>query len=176
MTVCSVVILKDAIVAIADGRLMTGDRRSFDTTEKIIRFQPRYRLPIIAVNRFSHFEEKAGKSWCVMYAGTYALCREVIETFRNRISSLYLPRDYDQGGAPYLTRDFDPGRNYLNDYNFRPDEILAFHRSLIVGEFMDCLQEKADEWVGHGKHLDCEFISRSMMNGESGPRAGAELL
>jgi hypothetical protein len=158
MTVCAIVRLNDAIVAIADGRLTSGDRKSFDTTEKIVQIQPSFKVPQISMGRLDGFSELNGPFWYVAYAGTYALCSEILNIFRNRITTLFLERDYDYGGAPQLVSSFEKGRNFADDYNFRPDEIPQFDSSTIATEFKQCCQLKADEWLDNGKPLDCEFL------------------
>ncbi|MCZ7497248.1 hypothetical protein G6M78_15415 [Agrobacterium tumefaciens] len=158
MTICAVVILKDALVGIADGRLTSGSQKSFDSTEKIIAFQPAYKYPIISMSRFDRFSHRFGNQWYLMYAGTYALCTEIINLFKRRISGLYLKRDYGQAGLPVFSYEFDTSRNYMDDYNFDPAELKNFDRMDIITEFKDCLQEKADEWLSNSKPIDCQFI------------------
>lgn len=158
MTVCAIVILKDAVVAIADGRLTSGSLVSFNTTQKICQFRPRYRYPVITMDRFNYFEERFGIPWHLMYAGTYALCSEVINEFVRRITGLYLTRDYDREGFPVLSTVSDVSGHETNDYNFRPEELPIFDRKVLTDEFRECLRLKADEWLGNGKPLDCQFI------------------
>lgn len=67
-------------------------------------------------------------------------------------------RGYDRDGALYLASSFDRGRNLSDDYSFRPDELLRFDGSILTGEFKDCCQRKADEWLSNGKQLDCVFL------------------
>jgi len=94
-----------------------------------------------------------------MYSGTYALCNEIIYLFQKTINCYYLSRDYERDGAPFLVSSFDSSRNYMDDYNFRSEELPFFHRSLATGVFRDCVQQKADEWLSNRTSpLGCEFI------------------
>jgi hypothetical protein len=141
MTVCAVIKLKRAMVAIADGRLISGSNISFDTTEKLVPVRTLYRVPRIRLAYFSHFEDYVGSTWHVAYAGTYALCSQVIESFRNRMTNLYLVRNYDSRlgdiGAPYMTSEWKSTNTYDDDYNFRPYELLKFDGSFVKTEFLD---------------------------------------
>lgn len=162
MTVCAVVKLRRAIVAIADGRLISGANKSFDTTDKIVPVRARYRIPRISRSRFSHFEDHVGSQWYAAYAGTYALCSQIIEGFRNRMINLYLVRNYERRlgeiGAPYITSEWKRADSWDDNYNFRPDELLKFDRSIVKSEFLAACQSKANEWMSYGKPLDSEFL------------------
>lgn len=162
MTVCAVVKLKEAIVAIADGRLTSGSGTSFNTTEKIVPVRALYQVPRISLANFSHFDDCVGSTWYVAYAGTYALCSQIVEDFRSRMISFYLVRNYETRrgdlGAPYLTPEWKRADMWDDHYNFRADELPKFDRSIVRAAFIDSCQPKADEWLLNRKSLDCEFL------------------
>lgn len=158
MTSCLLVKAPDRLVAVADGRLSVGETAiSFETTRKIVRVVPRYRVPYVSVGRFSHYGDHVGREVFVAYAGAYALIAEILHVFRSRITErlILVWRD----GAPVLSESFDRSAQFLDDYDFRPEERPDIDPRLLLEELRAAIQEKADEWCrNRALRAECEFL------------------
>ncbi|TAJ68716.1 MAG: hypothetical protein EPO51_24555 [Phenylobacterium sp.] len=158
MTSCLLVKAPDRLVAVADGRLSVGETAiSFETTRKIVRVVPRYRVPYVSVGRFSHYGDHLGREVFVAYAGAYALIAEILNVFRSRITErlILVWRD----GAPVLSESFDRSAQFLDDYDFRPEERPDIDPRLLLEELRAAIQEKADEWCrNRALRAECEFL------------------
>jgi hypothetical protein len=158
MTSCLLVKAPDRLVAVADGRLSIDETTvSFDTTMKVVRFVPRYRIPRISMGRFSHFIEFTGRDWFVAYAGTYALVGEVLNLFRQLISErIFLT--WERGVAT-LSYEFDQRDQFDESYNFTAADYLEITEDVIVREFRSATQVKCDEWSRNRRQFpECEFL------------------
>lgn len=157
MTSCLLVKGPRRLVAVADGRLSYGSDSSFETTQKIRRFLPTYRIPKVSMTWFSHYTDFTGDECYVAYAGTYALVSEVLEAFRERISgSLTLVwRD----GRPTFSEYFDESTQFIDDYEFSALDLPGIEPKLILDEFRAAAQEKIDEFCRLRRMpADCEFL------------------
>jgi hypothetical protein len=158
MTSCLIVIAPDRLVAVADGRLSIDDHTiSFDTTMKIVQFQPRYQIPHVSMGRFSHFTEYTARNWFVAYAGTYALVAEVLNLFREQISGrLHLVWQHNEA---VLSNEFDRNCRFDDYYNFLSSDYIKITPDLVARKFRGAAQEKCDEWSRNRRLFpDCEFL------------------
>lgn len=158
MTSILLVKAPDRLVAVADGRLSVGASTvSFDTTPKILRFAPWYRIPYVSMGRHSHYVEYLGREVFVAYAGTYGLVSQILDVFRARISGQHI-LVWDNG-APTLAETFDENTQFLHDYIFGPEDQPDIGPRLLLEDLRAAVQDKADEWCRNRKApADCEFL------------------
>ncbi|HET6970838.1 MAG TPA: hypothetical protein VFH92_06930 [Phenylobacterium sp.] len=158
MTSCLMVKAPDRLVAVADGRLSLSDTKvSFDTTMKIVGFTPRYRIHVISMGRFSHFNAYTARDWFVGYAGSYALVEEVLNLFRKRISERLVL--VWEGGAAVLAYEFDTRWGFDESYHFGAHQYPEITPEIVAWEFKAAAQEKCDEWSRNRRIFpDCEFL------------------
>lgn len=158
MTSCLLVKAPDRLVAVADGRLSVDKRTvSFDSALKIQRFTPKYRVPIISLGRFDHYQFRAGEDCLVAYAGTYALASEVLLDFARRVSGqLILAWRAKQA---VLVETFEENAQFIDDYPFRQSDYPEFGSREVLALFRSALQVKGDEWCANrNKPADVEFL------------------
>lgn len=158
MTSCLFVKAPDRLVAVADGRLSIDESTvSFDSTLKIQRVTPKYRIPIVSLGRFDHYRDWIAEDCFVAYAGTYALASEVIQEFSRRVSGRHI-LVWRQGRSELSDR-FDENAQFLDDYLFRESDLAEFGAREILEQFRAALQTKGDEWCANRKvRADVEFL------------------
>lgn len=158
MTSCLLVKAPDRLVAVADGRLSIDEATvSFDSTLKIQRVTPKYRIPIVSLGRFDHYRDWSGEDCFVAYAGTYALASEVIQEFSRRVSGRHT-LVWRQGKAELSDR-FDENAQFLDDYLFRERDLAEFGARELLEQFRAALQIKGEEWCANRKiPADVEFL------------------
>ena len=157
VTSCLLVKAPDRLLVVADGRLAVSQTQvSFDQTQKIVRFTPRYRIPRIMMGRFSHYDDYTGRDCFVAYAGTYALVAEVLALFRRKINETLVLTW--RNGVASLSPEFDEGGQF-GRYDFSGSDYLPLGEREIVTEFRAAAQAKADEFcLTRGQPADCEFL------------------
>lgn len=157
MTICAVVKLRNALVAISDGRLSRDDDSvSFDTALKTSLFTPSYQFPLVRMGRFERFERYNGRRWGIAYSGTYSLATQIRDEAIRLSTSLYLNRSVD--GNPELKENFERAEWYDDNYNFERDEHLPFGASDIFGAFEQACRSKGEEWIATRGFPDTEFL------------------
>lgn len=157
MTCCLLVKAPDRLVAVADGRLSVGSSaKSFETTMKIVRFAPLYRIPQVMMSRFSHYEEFTGRSCFVAYAGNYALVEQVMQLFRQRITE-GLVLLWEDGELRISEGVFDENVSYLEYDLPRPYPQITAHD--VLRQFRQAAQVKCNEFCANRiQPADCEFL------------------
>lgn len=158
MTSCLLVKAPDRLVAVADGRLsVSATTVSFDSTLKIHRVTPKYRVPVISLGRFDHYRDWIGEDCFVAYAGTYALASEVLQEFIRRVSGRLILVWRERRAE--LSETFDESAQFLDDYIFRESDYAEFGPREMLEHFTSALQTKGNEWCANRKiRADVEFL------------------
>jgi len=130
------------IFAIADGLISRGEQRVIAEDQKIVLFNPRYRIPKAGLGHFDGFTEFTGGVYGLAYAGNYTIISTVVKRFTDIVNRLLvIDRDYKAGGKPtiYQMANADVyfrSCSFLDSYNFNRDELLP----ITVNFLMNILQ------------------------------------
>lgn len=130
------------IFAIADGLISRGEQRVIAEDQKIVLFNPRYRIPQVRLGHFDGFTEFTGGVYGLAYAGNYTIISTVVKRFTDIVNRLLvIDRDSKAGGKPTIyQRDnadaYFRSCSFLDSYNFDRHELLP----ITVNFLMNILQ------------------------------------
>lgn len=136
MTIIAFHYTKDGTFAISDGLISRGQNRVLEQTQKIIQFNPEYKIPIISLGRLNHFTPYRGGNFCICFAGNYSIISSVITKFIE-IVTRKLVLDRSENGVPTVYQREDEGRglknhSYWDDYNFSSNEFIPITVNFLV--------------------------------------------
>lgn len=129
MTIVALHHAEGRVFAIADGLISRGANRVIEQDQKIVVFEPRYRIPRVGLGHFSHFDDFTGGQFGLAYAGNFTLISTIVRKFLRVVEHLmYLDRS-NVGGKPEIYSrenyaDYFRGLSYDDSYNFSSDELI----------------------------------------------------
>ncbi|WP_186247338.1 hypothetical protein [Burkholderia gladioli] len=124
------------VFVIADGLISRGANRVIEQDQKIIVFEPRYRIPRAGLGHFSHFDDFTGGQFGLAYAGNFTLISTIVKKFLRVVEHLmYLDRS-SVGGKPEIYSrenyaDYFRGLSYDDSYNSSSDELIPITVNLL---------------------------------------------
>lgn len=146
MTIVAIHFTETNILAIADGLISRSGCRVLEEDQKIVKFTPEYKIPLVSLGKFNGFNKYIGGDFCLAYAGNFSLASTIQKRFISIVTEfLAIDRQIDNGKPTILQREdhyirFRPA-SYCDDFNFNNDELIP----ITVDFLVDILQNVAKQ-------------------------------